>query len=239
VNKIFAKSAVAAGVVAALSYGTSSEAVVNPQGTIASATTDIVTLGCTVPGNGAGSATASTVYSVDATSSVNSTFNISLPSTVAVGVRCSSAIAALGALAVTSGSRFGASAANGLGATGGVVTQPVVQTIPGLGYTLQTFTFVNTATQNSVPLNPGIGFIGTNATGNNNNGATVYSVDAGNQTNSTSITNLTGLLASPATSALATASSTSGFGTAAGAYPVGQVNLTLPNGYSLNQYTFQ
>jgi hypothetical protein len=224
VNNTFAKNALAAGVVAALSYAQPSLAASLPP-----ASTDVVVLGCSVPSAGT---TVATVYSVDAVSTTNSTYTISLPTAVAVGSSCAGALAALGNTAVNSlyfAPNTSTAAAD--------AALPVVQAIPGTGYALQEFTLTATATQQTGLA--ALGYIGCAAPGNT--GATVYSVDTTNQVNASSIASLQALVGKPCSWALAKAASASNTGFApTSVKPAGHSVLNInSNGYSLNQYTFQ
>lgn len=234
-NNTFVKTALATGVVAALSYAEPSMAAA-----LAPVASDVVVLGCTVPSSGT---TVSTVYSVDAVSSQNSTYTISLPTAAAVGKSCAGAIKALGttsSAAVTIGGvtysagTFQFSTANANGA-------PVVQAIPGTGYTALLYTFNGNGSYVANTAAAYGGSIGCAAAGAS--GATVYSVDSTNVANTSSVTTLNALVGAPCSYALATASGSlsTGFGTGSTSQAPSTnavVNINT-NGYSLNQYSFQ
>lgn len=213
-NNTFAKTALAAGVLAGLGYADSSMAL-----SLVPNANDVVVLGCSVPSAGT---TVATVYSVDAVSSVSSIYTISLPTAVAVGQSCAGAIAALGNTAV-GGYYFSSDNYS-----------PVNQAIPGSGYSLQAFTFeANTAADTTAY----VGFVGCTAP--SSGGATVYSVDTTNVTNVTSITSLNALVGKPCSYALARADSAAGTGFGTASMTTETVLNINSNGYSLNQYTFE
>jgi hypothetical protein len=112
---------------------------------------------------------------------------------------------------------------------------PVVQSIPGSGYTLQQFTLL--ATADVSPSLASIGFVGCSAPAST--GGTVYSVDSTNVSSVTGITSLNALVGKPCSWAVAKADSASNTGFGAGSLE-GEVVLNInSSGYSLNQYTFQ
>lgn len=235
VNNTFAKSALAAGVVAALSYAQPSMAA-----SLAPVASDVVILGCSVPSAGT---TVATVYSVDQVSSQNSTYTISLPTTVATGRSCAGAIKALGTTTTAGITQGNITLGAGVFAAANTETvgAPTVQSIPNTSYAVQVFTFNGQGATGST-YNQGVGFIGCAAAGAT--GATVYSVDTTNQANASSTVSLNALVGAPCSYALAVAGEgySYGFGgvNATGVEPAGQAVLNVNStGYSLNQYTFQ
>jgi hypothetical protein len=218
VNNTFAKTALAAGVLAGLGYADASMAL-----SLVPNTNDVVVLGCSVPSAGT---TVATVYSIDAVSTGGSTYTISLPTAVAVGQSCTAAISALETSPVVAGVYFVPAAGN---------AQPTVQAIPGTGYTLQQFNF--TAAASPVGATSQVaGFVGCAAP--SSAGATVYSVDSGTAPAATTITAVNALVGKPCSWAVAKANSAAGTGFGAGSL-LGETVLNInSNGYSLNQYTF-
>lgn len=221
-NNTFAKTALAAGVLAGLGYADSSVAL----SLVPNTSGDAMVLGCAVPSAGT---TVATVYSIDAVSSTSSAYTISLPTAVAVGSSCAGALAALGTVAVNNDSTpvYWAPALDD--------SNPTVQAIPGSGYTLQQFNLQTTTTVNNSL--GSIGFVGCSAP--SSTGATVYSVDSTNVTSVTGITALNAMVGKPCSWAVAKANSASNTGFGAASLE-GQVVLNInSSGYSLNQYTFQ
>lgn len=215
-NNTFAKTALAAGVLAGLGYADSSMAL-----SLAPQAADVVVLGCGVPSAGT---TVATVYSVDAVSSAGSTYTISLPTAVAVGSSCAGAIAALGNTSLN-GYFFTSTSGS---------YSPVNQAIPGSGYSLQAFTFEATTAADTDAY---VGFVGCSAP--NSAGATVYSVDATNVTSVTAITTLNALVGKACSYGLAKADSDAPTGFGNGTM-TGETVLNInSSGYSLNQYTFE
>ncbi len=214
-NNTFAKTALAAGVLAGLGYADSSMAL-----SLAPQAADVVVLGCGVPSAGT---TVATVYSVDAVSSAGSTYTISLPTAVAVGSSCAGAIAALGNESL-----------NGYFFSSTAGYSPVNQAIPGSGYSLQAFTFEATTAADTDAY---VGFVGCSAP--NASGATVYSVDATNVASVTAITTLNALVGKPCSFGLAKADSDAPTGFGANTMTTETVLNINSTGYSLNQYTFE
>lgn len=182
-------------------------------------------IGCAAPGN---NTTGSTVYSIDATNSAGAAQSLS--SYVALGQPCSSAINAM------------------------LQTYALVgysnQTIQNAGYSLQVFNFSDDLTGAANTIMPSgtlsvAGLIGCAAPGNGTSGATVYSIDAKNSTNTNISSTLNARLGAACSNALSTASTTSGIGAStgvatgaiAGTTKIIPVNVTISNaGYSLEQF---
>lgn len=234
-NKKFAKTAIAVGIVAAGLHAEASFAASQP-----AVAGDTVVIGCSVPSSGA---TGGLVYIVDATSSVSTsaaTYSISLPAAVAAGQSCAAAIQA-----ITTGAAKGATGVyfhpvNPVsGQTNSVTTTAEAVSVPNTGYGLVAHTFIANATDNIGNVISPV-FVGCTA-GTTTAGSTVYSVDTSAVAEPLNIATIQGALGKPCSQGLATvAQSTAGAGVVFTLTGGGASNVIIPSvGYSLNLYTFQ